>query len=326
MKIKNVEKTKNNGIFLLAALFAGAMVCFPAVTTNGAKSAIIIWLNSIVPMLLPFFIFSDFVKNTEAIHNISPRIYPLVIAILSGYPMGAKATADFVGQKVLGREEGCRVLAYAMVTGPAFLTGTIGIFLDSQRASVVVLTAHYLSALLNGIIWSQRRSQRVCAVRTADRQGSVRGLHQVAGFHQTAGLYTAGGAMRTSELFSASILSGLRAMGIILAYLMLFMIGMNLLDQVGFRQLVENEMMASFIKGLLEMTAGASMVGACNAPMVLKVFCVAVLVSFGGFSVIGQSASMAAGSGISAMDIFKRKVTHGILAGLIAFPLASLAF
>lgn len=259
-------------------------------------------------------------KNTEVIHNISPRIYPLVIAILSGYPMGAKTTADFVGQKVLGREEGCQVLAYAMVTGPAFLTGSIGIFLDSQRASIVVLTAHYLSALLNGIIWSRRRSQRACAVRAADRQGSVRGLYQ------TAGLHTAGGAMRTSELFSASILSGLRAMGIILAYLMLFMIGMNLLDQVGFRQLVENEMMASFIKGLLEMTAGASMVGACNAPMVLKVFCVAVLVSFGGFSVIGQSTSMVAGSGISAMDIFKRKVTHGILAGLIAFPLASLAF
>lgn len=305
---------------MLAALFAGAMICFPAVTTNGAKSAIIIWLNSIVPMLLPFFIFSDFVKNTEAIHNISPRIYPLVIAILSGYPMGAKTTADFVGQKVLSREEGCRVLAYAMVTGPAFLTGTIGIFLDSQRASIVVLIAHYLSALLNGIIWSQSWSHWAGTVRTADRQGSVRGLHPAAGLH------TAGGVMRTSEFFSASILSGLRAMGIILAYLMLFMIGMNLLDQVGFRQLVENEMLASFIKGLLEMTAGASMVGACNAPMVLKISCVAVLVSFGGFSVIGQSASMAAGSGISTMDIFKRKVTHGILAGLIAFPLASLAF
>lgn len=308
MRIKNVEKTKNNGIFLLAALFVGAMVCFPAVTTNSAKSAIIIWLNSIVPMLLPFFIFSDFVKNTEAIHNISPRIYPLVIAVLSGYPMGAKITADFVGQKVLSREEGCHVLAFAMVTGPAFLTGTIGIFLDSQRASMVVMMAHYLSAALNGIIWSQSWSHRTCAVRT------------------TGGLHQAGGMMRTSELFSASILSGLRSMGIILAYLMLFMIGMNLLDKVGFRQMVESEILASFIKGLLEMTAGASMVGACNAPMVLKIFCVAVLVSFGGFSVLGQSASMAAGSGISMMDIFKRKVTHGILAGLIAFPLASLVF
>lgn len=320
MKIKNVEKTKNNGIFLLAALFAGAMICFPGVTTNGAKSAIIIWINSIVPMLLPFFIFSDFVKNTEAIHNISPRIYPLVIAILSGYPMGAKTTADFVGQKVLGRDEGCRVLAYAMVTGPAFLTGTIGIFLDSQRASIVVLIAHYISALLNGIIWSQSWSCQTGGVCTTGRRSSA------ADAHEAARLHTAGGAMRTSELFSASILSGLRAMGIILAYLMLFMIGMNLLDQVGFRQLIENEMMASFIKGLLEMTAGASMVGACNAPMVLKIFCVAVLVSFGGLSVIGQSASMTAGSGISAMDIFKRKVTHGILAGLIAFPLANLAF
>lgn len=299
---------------MLAALFAGAMVCFPAVTANGAKSAIIIWLNSIVPMLLPFFIFSDFVKNTEAIHNISSRIYPLVIAVLSGYPMGAKITADFVGQKVLSREEGCHVLAYAMVTGPAFLTGTIGIFLDSQRASMVVMMAHYLSAALNGIIWSQSWSHRTCAVRTT------------GGVYTTGGLHQAGGTMRTSELFSASILSGLRAMGIILVYLMLFMIGMNLLDKVGFRQLVESEILASFIKGLLEMTAGVSMVGACNAPMVLKIFCVAVLVSFGGFSVLGQSASMAAGSGISMMDIFKRKVTHGILAGLIAFPLASLAF
>ena len=46
-------------IVAAAAGFAAAMVAFPAVTEAGAKSAISIWLNSVVPVLLPFFIFAD---------------------------------------------------------------------------------------------------------------------------------------------------------------------------------------------------------------------------------------------------------------------------
>ena len=107
-------------------------------------------------------------------------------------------------------------------------------------------------------------------------------------------------------------------MAVILAYLMFFMIGMNLLDEVGVFKLIGDDTAVSVLKGMLEMTAGSSMVGACNISLQMKTVLTAFLVSFGGLSVIGQSVSMAEGSGIRLTDIVKLKLTHGLLAGILA--------
>ena len=58
--MKNKVLNENNIIAAAAAICAAVMVAFPEVTESGAKSAIAIWLNSVVPVLLPFFIFADF--------------------------------------------------------------------------------------------------------------------------------------------------------------------------------------------------------------------------------------------------------------------------
>ncbi len=289
---------KNKFIVILVCMFAVAMVCFPQVTEAGSKSAIIIWANSIVPVMLPFFIFSDFIKRTGNLEKLPPRVYPLAVAALSGYPMGAKVTADLVAQGALSLLQGRQVLSYAMVTGPAFLMGTIGGFLGSREAAAVVLTVHYVGALLNGLLWKEPGTKYTRPVSRSFMPDSGKG--------------------RLMEHFSASILAGFRAMALILAYLMFFMIGMNLLDRTGLLKLIGSETVISFLKGLLEMTAGSSMIGACNISMEMKTILVSVLVSFGGLSVIGQSASMAAGSGIGTVDILLRKGTHGVISGILA--------
>lgn len=295
---------KNKFITVLVCLFAAAMVCYPQVTEAGSKSAMIIWANSIVPVLLPFFIFSDFVKRTGNLEKLPPRVYPFAVAFLSGYPMGAKVTADLVLQETLSLSQGRAVLSYAMVTGPAFLMGTIGGFLGSREAASAVLAAHYLGAMVNGLLWQEPGAKYICpASRTAT---------------------PAFGHGRLMEDFSASILAGFKAMAVILAYLMFFMIGMDLLDRSGLTQRIGSEAAASFLKGLLEMTAGSSMVGACNISMEMKTVLMSVLVSFGGLSVIGQSASMAAGSGIGAKDILLRKGTHGLISGIAAVILVQI--
>ena len=137
-------------ILAAAAFFAAAMVVFPSVTESGSKSAIIIWANAIVPVLLPFFIFADFIKRTGNLQRLPVQLYPLLIAVLSGYPMGAKIVGDLVGDGTLSRARGREVLSYSLVTGPAFLMGTIGAFLGSTRAALIIMLAHYLGALLNG--------------------------------------------------------------------------------------------------------------------------------------------------------------------------------
>ena len=125
-KVFNHRTNSKNLILAAAAFFAAAMVVFPSVTESGSKSAIIIWANAIVPVLLPFFIFADFIKRTGNLQRLPVQLYPLLIAVLSGYPMGAKIVGDLVGDGTLSRARGREVLSYSLVTGPAFLSGTIG--------------------------------------------------------------------------------------------------------------------------------------------------------------------------------------------------------
>lgn len=289
---------KNKFIIFGAVVFTVSMVCFPQMTEAGSKSAIIIWANSIVPVLLPFFIFSDFIKRTGNLDKMPPQIYPFLVAFLSGYPMGAKVTADLVRERGLSFEKGRHILSYSLVTGPAFLMGTIGSFLGNMEAAGVAALAHYGGAMLNGVLWRTDGS-RIYAVSGANTRKIL---------HQRSLL----------EDFSTSIMAGFRAMAVILAYLMFFMIGMNLIDEAGLFKLTGNEIIIAFLKGLLEMTAGSSMVGACNLSLQMKTVLTAFLVSFGGLSVIGQSVSVSEGSGIGVLDIVKLKVTHGLLAGILA--------
>jgi sporulation integral membrane protein YlbJ len=313
------SKKKKAGILVLVTAFTAAMVLMPQVTETGSKTAILIWANSIVPVLFPFFIFSDFLRRTLSLSRLPNRIYPLIVAFLSGYPMGAKVVGDLVTHGNLRREEGRWVLSYSLVTGPAFLMGTIGAFLGSSRAAAMVATAHYSSALLNGLLY--RSSSRAVAKGGSRYDSSGRAGARSLGTLSSAG--SAGSARQADadrylEHFTASITAGLKAMAMILAYLIVFMIGMNLLEAAGLFRLIGNETVSSMIKGILEMTAGASMVGACNLSMPMKTVLTSFLVSFGGFSVIGQAISMAAGSGIGLSDLVRIKLTHGLLAGILA--------
>ena len=81
----NREKNtwNKNLIVGAAAFYAAVMVAFPEVTEAGSKSAISIWLNSVVPVLLPFFIFADFFKRTADVEKLPVRVYPMVMAFLS---------------------------------------------------------------------------------------------------------------------------------------------------------------------------------------------------------------------------------------------------
>lgn len=305
--MKDSGNKKIQPVVLAAAIFSVAMIIFPAVAESGSKMAIVIWCNSIVPVLLPFFFFSDFIKRTGELDRLPVRVYPAVVAFLSGYPMGAKIVGDFVREKRLGAKEGKWIMSYSLVTGPAFIIFTIGTFLGSQKAAAVVALAHYAGAFVNGFVHMN--------LRYAPEERDKRGLAGNGAKMEKNRIYHGSNYM---EIFTEAIISGFKAMAMILAYLMLFTIGINMLDCAGIFELVNNETLSGFIKGVLEMTVGINLIGMCDASIKLKVILASALVSFGGLSVVGQSASMAVGCGIKFKDVLEIKLTHGMIAAVIA--------
>ena len=281
-----------------AACFAAAMVVFPAVTESGSKTAIVIWANSIVPILLPFFIFADFIKRVGNPEKLPLRVYPFAVAFMSGYPMGAKIVGDLTARGFFTIEEGKHVLSYSLVTGPAFIIGTVGAFLGNTRAAVVAAMAHYMGALLNGMIYRCPKKKERSEIEIPQKR-SIAGTTYM-------------------ESFTASIIAGFKAMAVILAYLILFMIAMELMESLGLFRMLPGEAWSAFAKGIIEMTVGSNMIGICDISIGLKTVLTSFIISFGGLSVIGQSVSMASGSGLGLGTILQIKLTHGLIAGILA--------
>lgn len=284
---------KSKFVIVASCLFILMMVMLPSITETGTKTAIIIWANSIVPVLLPFFIFSEFIKNAGDLHKLSPKTYPFVIAFLSGYPMGAKVVGDFIRGNTVTKEQGKRILSYSLVTGPAFIIFTIGSFLNDTKAAVIVAIAHYFGAFINKNFYYTTKNEIRAHVTRVSKNDYM-------------------------ECFSQAITSGFRAMAVILAYLIFFTIGINMIEHVGVFSVINNDVLNSILKGGLEMTIGINYLGLCDASIKLKTIIASVLVSFGGLSVIGQSASMLKGTSIGFKDILEIKFTHALIAGIVA--------
>lgn len=97
---------------------------------------------------ISFFYRCEFPEKTGMVSRISPKIYPFVMALLSGYPMGARITGDYYRAGLIDRDQMNWILSYSMVTGPAFLVGAVGVgFLGSHRLGLVLCISHYGGAL-----------------------------------------------------------------------------------------------------------------------------------------------------------------------------------
>ena len=297
---------KNRIAVFGSILFCLVMVAFPEVTATASKQGILLWLNSIVPTLLPFFIFAGFLKKTGVANRVSPVIYPFVMAVLSGYPMGARIVGDYLRDGLVSKERGISLLSYSMVTGPAFMVGAIGVeFLGSYKCGVVMAVSHYLGALANGVFYSERGMGR-----GKSGTGEERLRHKPE-------------ARETSyyNIFTDAIIDSFKSMAIVLAYIVIFMIICDFVEFSGILDIIGGETTSTILRGMLEMTVGCSSLVASEGSLLMKTTIATFLVSFGGLSVPGQSMSMLGGSDIELPRVLLIKLTHGVLATIIAFSL-----
>ena len=276
------------------------MVAFPELTERASKEAISLWLNAVVPCLLPFFVAAGFLRQSGIASKLPQSIYPLAMAVLSGYPMGARIAGDAYREGRLDKDQLQKTLSYSMVTGPAFIIGSVGVgFLGSHRLGVILAVSHYAAALLNSLFY---------------RNGGSKGVCQGIQTRRTDRYY---------DILTDAILDGFRSVGLILAYIMIFMIAGDLLQFSGLLSLLPTAELAAVIKGCMEMTVGAGSLAMCQCGLAAKTTLISFVLSFGGLSVLGQSMSMLGGCDITFGKLFLMKLSHGILSGIITFTLTA---
>ena len=87
--------------------------------------------------------------------------------------MGARICGDYYREGAIDRDQLRWILSYSMITGPAFLIGTVGHeFLGSHRVGIVVALCHYVSALLNGLFYGGGAKKKVVSMKKTTRRDS----------------------------------------------------------------------------------------------------------------------------------------------------------
>ena len=282
-------KTIAAGIALLSCI---AMLVLPQAAILSAQKGIALWASSVFPALFPFFICANFLNRLGAIDRLNPAAFAFSMSVMSGYPVGAKIIRDLRVRDQISLRDAKRLIAFCSTSGPTFMLGAVGIgMLGSLKAGIIVSACHYLGAILNGIVFSARG-------------GRIRGKHNIS----TA----------IAHLLTEAILDALKSMGIILAYIVLFMFATDLIQFSGFLNLFENIYLRIAIKGIFEMTVGCSAVAYTAVTLEAKTVMCAMLISFSGISIIGQSLSMLSGSGISGGYFLLTKISHAFWAGILA--------
>ncbi len=157
-------------IFILFIMIC--IVCFSSSTYEVAQNALKLWANNVVPSLLPFFICINLLKATSFVDVIGALLTPIMRPLfnvpgagafalsmgwLSGYPTGAKITAELYQDGKCSYEEASRLLAFTNTSGPLFIIGTCGIAMfNNSKIGFLLLIAHILGSITVGLILRNR--------------------------------------------------------------------------------------------------------------------------------------------------------------------------
>ena len=326
MKIFVLSLKKFLFIFLIL-FFILSLVLFSKSNLDAVKNGLLIWTNSIIPSLFPFFIATEILCSTNFINIIGNYLnkymrpifnvpghgsFALIMVIISGYPTGAKIVCNLRENKLCSRIEAERMLSFSNNSGPLFILTTVGIltFANSEIGCLLLFT-HILSAITVGIIFrfwkksldnpvltylpikSNVNESNIGSILTESIKKSINTILNIGGF---------------VVLFSViiSILENLHIFNIFAKILALLSIS--------------EATSIPFISGFLEISNGISRFNISSISNISNLIILAsFLLGFGGISVIMQVYSIISKTDISIKPYILGKLLQGIVASFYTF-------
>lgn len=317
--VKNNHTKKNRtlvrcGLFLFLIL----IITQPISALNGAKTGLLLWFNTVLPTLLPFIILSNFIirfQVTDYICKIfSPVLkrifrisdigcYPIIIGILSGYPMGAKTCSDLIKEGLLDREEGQYIMILVGNASYMFLTSFLAVSSlaipgRKYQILVVIYLSSIISATLYRILSRYRRKNHTSMPDTSSIS--------IAEYAEETPL-----SMTTVD---HCILDGFTTITKVGGYIIMF----SVLTQVLSGLLGSIGPLRFLLLGSLEITIGIYLIASSAMTLTKKIVLTITITSFGGFSSLAQIGSVIENSGLSLKSYLHYKIINSIVAFLLS--------
>ena len=330
------------------------MVLFPAETWHASVRGLSIWWDVLFPSLFPFLVLSELLLGFGIVHFLGTLLNPLMrplfrvpgsggfvfaVSCASGYPTGAKLTAQLWDQKLVTREEGERLVAFTTSSDPIFMIGAVSVgFFHNVAVAPVLVASHYAAAFIVGLLMrfhgraaSSSSPSPTPSTSTVKQKGS-RFIQAIHAMHEAR--LADGRAF--GELLRQAVSSSLRLIIIVGGLVVFFSVMMELLVQTGslgvLYQMTEQlltfmnlppALSQSLVGGLFEVTLGAKEAGGAGSavPLVYKAAAAAFVLSWGGLSVHAQIMSILSNTPMRYGPFLFARAIHAVIAPILVLLL-----
>ena len=322
---------KNKLYIIIFCSFILCLVLFSSSNLASAKEGLILWANSVVPTLFPFFVATELLNHTNFIPMLGKYLnkfmrpifkvpgegaYAFLMGLISGYPVGAKIVCHLREKGLCTKDEGERMLAFTNNSGPLFIVGTVGISLfNNQTIGIILLITHILACITVGILFGfMKKEDKVKWDRynVNTRQKDDKTLGGILGESIKNAISTVlmiGGFVVIFSII-ISILNNSHVLEIISKIIS------PIITSIG----INAEFVKPVLAGLIELTNGVKLVREAsivnyNLSIILSAF----LLGFGGVSILLQVSSIVAKTDLSMKKYVFGKLLQGIIASVYVF-------
>lgn len=334
MKRFYIIKLKQLILPCILIVFTGCLVIFSKTNLISAKNGLVLWVNSIVPTLFPFFVATELLSHTnftyylgKVLNKIMKPIFNIrgegsfafIMGIISGYPMGAKIAANFRENNICSKEECERLLSFTNNSGPLFIIGTVGISMfGNSTIGFLLLITHLLASITVGFIFRFWKYN-------SDFQTNQHTSKVI--YNNDISLSNLGG------IIGNSITSSINTILLIGGFVVLFSVIISILQTSHLLELACNcitpifsflhiptNFTSGFISGILELTNGLNII--CNIPekkVSINIIMASFLLGLGGLSILLQVWSTISKTDLSIKPYFYGKLLHACFSAFYTF-------
>lgn len=331
MKKTGINKT--NIILIVCVIFIMAMLIYnPILYIASVSRGLYMFAVSVLPSLFPFFVFTKILteaggnnfskfmaKPVNFLFRLPPSAgYIFTLSTLSGYPVGAKLTADFYEKGIISSSEAKRITSFCSTSGPFFIIGTVGAaMLVSLTAGYIILIAHLLSAVLCGLIFARKKPE------TVNNKAEISKINFPC--------------LKNNLNMSDTIYDSVKSILIVGGFICIFYMVIDILLTTGllipldyiigkifYLFNVPKNFSIGFTGGLIEITRGCIEIAALNGNLKISTILCCGLISFGGLCINMQALTFLSKCKVSAPTFFGFKFVHMIISIIICFILCSL--
>ena len=293
----------------------GFILMYPTEALKAAREGMNLWLNVMVPTLLPFLILTGVLMRTGLlsrlltpskklwgiVFGISPvGAYAVLVGMLCGYPMGAKTTSDLYENRQITKNEAEYLLTFVNQPSPVFVRTylcqiCLNGYITFSGMMLILLTSELVTAQLFRFMVFRKKNHSGKEEAFTKKETPV--------------------TSSTGAFLDASIMNGFETITRLGGYILMF----SILSACISHWYIPHSVPGCLLTGILELTTGLYRLQSLTLPDITKCMMAVFLTASGGICITAQTRSLVMKE-LSVRPYIMAKLLNGtIAAALVLF-------